>query len=162
MATRSEERPAPWAPPYGPPALPHDLCCHPQPPAAWSPGKPNKALVERQIWTGVSFYSPCVHLVEGPQKLRVRHHDNGERQSKAEQQVYDNVGHVPHISAVPVRSTGGSDPLKVKTTPPKERGCIPHKRPDPGEHHPGNSMSEKGRNQSWAGGPKGSNIPYEQ
>lgn len=93
--------------------------------------------------------SPRVHLVEGPQKLRVRRHDNGEWHSKAKQQVYDDEGRVPHISAVPVRSTGSSNPLEVKTTPSEERGCIPYKRPDPGEHHPGNSMSEEGRNVSW-------------
>lgn len=150
MATRSGGRPAPWPPPSEPPAPPHDLCCHPQPPAAWSPGKQNTGL---RIGGGSygqrgTFSWLCAHLAEGPEKPRVRHGDNGERHSKAEQQVYNDVGHDSNITAVPVRSTRGSDPLKVKTSPSKQRGCVPHKGPDPGEHHPGNSMSEDGRKPS--------------
>lgn len=80
----------------------------------------------RQFGFGGTFSLLCAHLAEGPQEPRVRHGNNGERHSKAKQQVCDDVGLDPHIAAVPVRSTGGSDPLKVKTSPPKKRRCVPH------------------------------------
>lgn len=82
------------------------------------------------------------HLAERPQELRVRHHDDRERHNKAKAKVHDDVGHVSSISAVPVRGAGGLDAFQLITAPTKQRRSVPHKRPNPGEHHSSNCMSE--------------------
>lgn len=96
----------------------------------------------------------CIaHLAEGPQELRVRHSDDREGHSKAKEKVYDDVGHVPGIPAVPVRGAGGVDALQLVTSPTEQRRSVPHKRPHPGQRHSSHCMSEDSRDGvSHAGG----------
>lgn len=96
----------------------------------------------------VEFHMPnfyIAYLVEGPQESWVTHNDNGEGHGKAKWKVYDDVGHVPDIPAVPVRSAGGLNALQLKTSPTKQRWSVPHKRPQPGQQHSSNSVSEDNR-----------------
>lgn len=84
----------------------------------------------------------CIaHLAEGPQESRVRHRDDGEGHSKAKEKVYDDVGHVPDIPAVPVGGAGGLDTLQLITSPTKQWWSVPHKRPHPGQRHSSDCMS---------------------
>lgn len=80
------------------------------------------------------------HLTEGPQESRVGHRDDGEGHDKAKKKVYDDVGHVSSIPAVPVWSTGHLDAFQLITSPTKQRRSIPHKWPHPGQHHSSNCM----------------------
>lgn len=82
------------------------------------------------------------HLTKGPQEAWVGYHDDGERHSKANAEVNDNVGHVPSVPAVPVRGTWSFYPLKLITTPSEQRWGVPHEWPHPGQHHSSNCMSE--------------------
>lgn len=90
-----------------------------------------------------SLSSP--HLTEGPQELRVRHRDDGEGHGKAKEKVYDDVGHVPDVPAVPVGGAGGHDALQLITSPTEQRRGVPHERPHPGQHHSSHRVSEDSR-----------------